>query len=88
MFRSVTRYFSKKTLPKAVILFFGQPGAGKGTYAGMLAKDTGLSIISMGDEMRKIVSGESAYDGDREALMKTINSGQLVSDDLSENFRE
>jgi adenylate kinase len=36
---------------------FGVPGAGKGTYAKFLKKDTGFNHISTGDEIRKIIKG-------------------------------
>ena len=46
------------------ILFQGCPGSGKGTFSTLYSKDTGIPIISMGDEIRKIIKGEVKYGGD------------------------
>src|SRR5690349_6952478 len=43
-----------------IIMLCGPPGAGKGTYASMLARDFGYAKISTGDEIRKILNGSTA----------------------------
>ena len=38
-----------------MLVLFGAPGAGKGTYAKLLKNDFGYNHISTGDEIRKIL---------------------------------
>ena len=47
------RNFSQK-----VLVLFGAPGVGKGTFAKLLIKDLGYAHISTGDEIRKILQGD------------------------------
>ena len=61
------------------LVFFGPPGAGKGTQADRFAARHGIPKISTGDMLRKAVQ-----DGTRIATMvrDTLHRGALVSDDL------
>lgn len=62
------------------IVIFGPPGAGKGTQSEILIKDHGLCHISTGDLFRWHMSNDSEL-GKR--VKEIINSGQLVSDDIT-----
>lgn len=67
------------------VIFFGAPGVGKGTYAGLLADEFKFNKISTGDELRKIIKGlaPSTMSKDLVAeVKKIVNSGGLVSDDI------
>ena len=61
------------------LVFFGPPGAGKGTQADRFAASHGIPKISTGDILRKAIQ-----DGTRIGLLvrDTLQSGALVSDDL------
>ena len=61
------------------ILFFGPPGAGKGTQSKLLAKDFNLSHLSTGDILRSKIQKQD------ELGLKVKNilaSGKLVSDEI------
>jgi adenylate kinase len=61
------------------IVLLGPPGAGKGTYAGILSKKYGIPTISVGDLFRRAIK-------DRTELGKTVktyvSSGDLVPDEI------
>ena len=61
------------------LVFFGPPGAGKGTQADRFAAQHGIPKISTGDILRKAIQ-----DGTRIGLLvrDTLQAGALVSDDL------
>ena len=61
------------------IIFFGPPGAGKGTQAKLISKHLDVSHLSTGDILRK-----KLLDNDNLAkkLQKIMSSGNLVSDDI------
>ena len=61
------------------IIFFGPPGAGKGTQAKIISKYLNISHLSTGDILRK-----KLLDNDDLAkeLQSIMSSGNLVSDDL------
>ena len=61
------------------LVFFGPPGAGKGTQADRFAERHGIPKISTGDMLRKAVQ-----DGTRvgELVRETLQRGALVGDDL------
>jgi adenylate kinase len=61
------------------VVFFGPPGAGKGTQADRFAARHGIPKISTGDMLRKAVE-----DGTRigAIVRDTLHHGALVSDDL------
>ena len=61
------------------IIFFGPPGAGKGTQAKIIAQYLNISHLSTGDILR-----EKLLDKDDLAneLKKIMSSGNLVSDDI------
>ncbi|WP_333023467.1 adenylate kinase family protein [Wolbachia endosymbiont of Pentidionis agamae] len=61
------------------ILIFGPPGSGKGTQSVFLVKEYNLSIISVGNLLRQIIS----IGGDLgKKIQKIVESGNLVSDDI------
>ena len=61
------------------LVFFGPPGAGKGTQADRFAHRHGIPKISTGDMLRQAV-----HDGTRvgNLVRDTLQSGGLVGDDL------
>ena len=61
------------------IIFFGPPGAGKGTQAKIISKYLNISHLSTGDILRK-----KLLDNDNLAieLKKIMSSGNLVSDNI------
>ena len=61
------------------IIFFGPPGAGKGTQAKIISDFLKISHLSTGDVLRKKLN-----DNDNLAieLKKIMSSGNLVSDDI------
>ena len=62
-----------------ILLLMGPPGAGKGTQAAMLAKETSLPHVSTGDLFRNL--DERTEMGKRAA--SAIARGELVPDDLT-----
>jgi len=71
------------------LVLFGAPGVGKGTYAGLLAKDLQFNKISTGDEIRKIIKGGEVGRMDPALVAevkKIVNEGRLVSDDIVLNI--
>jgi len=72
---------------KKVIVLFGPPGAGKGTYGSLLSKDLKYEIFSTGEDLRNIVKNETlnknVYSSERIQNIRTkINEGKLVEDDF------
>ena len=61
------------------ILFFGPPGAGKGTQAKLISKHLNISHLSTGDILRKKLLDNDDLAKD---LKKIMASGNLVSDDI------
>ncbi len=61
------------------IIFFGPPGAGKGTQAKIISKFLNISHLSTGDILRK-----KLLDNDdlSKKLQSIMSSGNLVSDDI------
>ena len=61
------------------IVLLGPPGAGKGTYAGILSKKYGIPTISVGDLFRKAIKDETEL-GKR--VKAYVSSGDLVPDEI------
>ena len=61
------------------LIFFGPPGAGKGTQAKIISEYLNISHLSTGDILRKklLEKDDLAYE-----LNKIMSSGNLVSDDI------
>ena len=61
------------------LIFFGPPGAGKGTQAKIISEYLNISHLSTGDILRKklLEKDDLAHE-----LNKIISSGNLVSDDI------
>ncbi len=76
MGEAVLSVVAKKT---ARAIFLGAPGAGKGTQAQLLARDTGALHISTGDMLREHVSRGSQLGEQARAYM---DKGQLVPDEI------
>ena len=74
----VARWPAQKPLPLNLV-FFGPPGAGKGTQAERFAQRHRIPKISTGDMLRQAVA-----DGTRIGALvrETLQAGGLVSDDL------
>ncbi len=64
-------------------ILLGPPGSGKGTQAKKLAQSLGLTYFGTGDLMREEIRKKTALG---EEFSKSIEGGQLVSDDLVEKF--
>ena len=61
------------------IIFFGPPGAGKGTQAKILSNFLNFPHLSTGDILRKKIL---EYDDLALKLREIMSSGKLVSDDI------
>ena len=61
------------------IIFFGPPGAGKGTQAKLISKFLDVPHLSTGDILRKKLLDK---DNLANELKKIMSSGNLVSDDI------
>ena len=66
-------------LRKHNLVFLGPPGAGKGTIAQILSKETGLVHISTGDIFRNEIKNETELG---KKAKHYVTSGGLVPDDL------
>jgi len=72
---------------KKVIILFGPPGAGKGTYGKLLSKDLNFPIFSTGDELRRLVSSNEnktnlTNTNTEKDLKQQVNSGKLIDDNF------
>ena len=61
------------------LIFFGPPGAGKGTQAKIISKYLNLSHLSTGDILRKKILENDSLANE---LKKIMSSGKLVSDKI------
>jgi adenylate kinase len=62
-----------------VFIFFGPPGAGKGTQASLLAKKSSIPHLSTGDILRKKLLDTDLLSS---KLRQIMDSGNLVSDEI------
>jgi len=74
----ISRWTSLKTLPLNLV-FFGPPGAGKGTQADRFAARHGIPKISTGDMLRKAIADGTKIGAQ---VRDTLLAGALVGDDL------
>ncbi len=74
----VSRRTLVKTLPLNLV-FFGPPGAGKGTQADRFAGRHGIPKISTGDMLRAAVANNTRVGV---LVRETLQAGALVGDDL------
>lgn len=65
---------------RALICLFGPPGAGKGTFAEMLAERTGSAHCSIGAEMRRWSSGPLP---EQRELAESLARGEYGTDELA-----
>ncbi len=68
-----------------ILVLFGPPGSGKGTQAGLLAKQLHLAHVSTGDLLRAEQKAGTALGRKTKALM---NRGQLVPDEIVRRIAE
>ena len=68
-----------------IVIFFGPPGAGKGTQAELFSKEFNIPHLSTGDILRKKILEDNPLSN---KLKEIINSGNYVSDDLLNNIIE
>jgi adenylate kinase len=62
------------------LIFLGPPGAGKGTLAGLVAKELGIPPISTGDIFRDAIKRETELGKQVKAI---VGRGDLVPDELT-----
>ena len=75
-----------RRLQRQVIgLIFGPPGSGKGTQAGRIEKEFGMSHLSTGEILRSEVAHGSAVGNEAARIMA---AGDLVPDDLIDRIVE
>ena len=63
-----------------ILIFFGPPGAGKGTQADLISKHYNLPHLSTGDILRSKLSDK---DDLSKKLKDIMDKGQLVSDEIT-----
>ena len=62
-----------------ILIFFGPPGAGKGTQANLISKIYNIPHLSTGDILRsKILQNDESSKN----LKKIMDSGKLISDKI------
>ena len=74
----ISRWTAQTTLPLNLV-FFGPPGAGKGTQADRFAQRHKIPKISTGDMLRKAVADRTRIGA---LVRETLQAGALVGDDL------
>ena len=62
-----------------ILIFFGPPGAGKGTQAKFVAKELDIAHLSTGDILREQLLKNNEFSI---SLKKIMDSGQLVTDNI------
>ena len=62
-----------------ILIFFGPPGAGKGTQASLIANNFEIPHLSTGDILRKKLLQNNVLSTN---LKDVLDKGQLVSDDI------
>jgi adenylate kinase len=63
-----------------IIMILGAPGSGKGTYSKLLSRDLKINVLSSGDELRKIISGDNLLP-EIKKMKETMEKGHLINDD-------
>jgi len=74
-----SRTFSSQKRNLLRLVLVGSPGSGKGTQAGCIQQDFGLSNISTGDILRNLSPETNRLHSE---VSKQLSSGGFVSDDL------
>ena len=67
------------------LVIFGPPGAGKGTQSGYIAKKFKLYQLSTGELLRNEIKNNTNLG---KQISSTINSGNLVSNEIVSNLIE
>ena len=62
-----------------ILIFFGPPGAGKGTQAKFIAKELNIPHLSTGDILRKQLLINNEFS---KTIKNIMDSGQLVTDNI------
>ncbi len=76
--------WDKKQYEKPIIILFGAPGTGKGTYGKRLAKDLHMPIFSVGEYLRTLVSELEPTSSLRRKIKKAMSAGKLVDKSITE----
>lgn len=79
-------YFSSIPPSPKFVLFLGPPGSYLGTYANLLCKDLQFNRISISEEIRKLVRGNSPLKIDAKKLRENyavLTQGKIVTNDLA-----
>lgn len=80
--KKISKYFfTNKKIQENIIVMFGVPGVGKGTYGGMLAEDLQYYKITPGDLIRKNIKN-NGDDPTVKVIKATIDQGKFVPDQL------
>ena len=66
-----------------ILIFFGPPGAGKGTQANLISKIYNIPHLSTGDILRSRILEE---DETSRNLKKIMDTGDLISDEILNNI--
>src|SRR5579862_3980465 len=64
---------------RKIVIFLGNPGAGKGTQSQAIMRQLGIPQISTGDMLRDAVARQTSFGKEAKERM---DAGELVSDDI------
>jgi len=78
--RGITFFLKKPTqYTKPILLLFGAPGVGKGTYGRKLSKDWNMPLFSTGEYLRDVLAHDNSAKGNEIRAM--VQRGKLVDNE-------
>ena len=81
--KQVQQFILRENIKTRNIILFGLPGAGKGTYGSVLARNFNFLKVSPGDLIRKLLKDNNPKnDSLKRQLKEKVDKGLLVDDDL------